>query len=66
MSAVEYNDYACDRSGWFFGLTGSQWTSIVVVVLCAVTLVRFARRPEEPGREGPAEDREPAPSTEQL
>ena len=50
----------------FFGLTGSQWTSIVVVVLCAVTLVRFARRPEETGREGPAEDREPAPSTEQL
>jgi phosphatidylglycerol---prolipoprotein diacylglyceryl transferase len=48
----------------FFGLTGSQWTSIVVVTLCAVTLARFAQRPGEraPGR--PPEEREPAPSSE--
>ncbi len=50
----------------FFGLTGSQWTSIVVVALCAAALVRFARRPDESGGEPPAEDREPAPSREQL
>jgi phosphatidylglycerol:prolipoprotein diacylglycerol transferase len=29
----------------FFGLTGSQWTSVVVVAICLVTLVRFALRP---------------------
>lgn len=49
----------------FFGLTGSQWTSIVVVAVCLVTLVRFALRPErgpagapEPGAVGgaPGED----------
>ena len=32
----------------FFGLTGSQWASIGVVVLCLATLVRFAMRPERP------------------
>jgi phosphatidylglycerol:prolipoprotein diacylglycerol transferase len=40
----------------FFGLTGSQWTSIVVVVLCAATLVRFALRPR---------DDEPEPSPDE-
>ena len=30
----------------FFGLTGSQWTSLVVVVLSVATLVWFALRPE--------------------
>ncbi len=29
----------------FFGLTGSQWTSIAAVVISVVMLVRFARRP---------------------
>jgi phosphatidylglycerol---prolipoprotein diacylglyceryl transferase len=38
----------------FFGLTGSQWTSIAAVVISVVMLVRFARRPL------PADDR-PAP-----
>jgi hypothetical protein len=36
----------------FFGLTGSQWTSIAAVVISVILLVRFARRPlpadEEP------------------
>ena len=44
----------------FFGLTGSQWTSVVVVVLSVATLVWFAIRPqtgaggdgEEAGDEG--------------
>jgi phosphatidylglycerol---prolipoprotein diacylglyceryl transferase len=40
----------------FFGLTGSQWTSTVVVVVCLVTLIWFAVRPERP----PAEGEEPA------
>jgi phosphatidylglycerol---prolipoprotein diacylglyceryl transferase len=39
----------------FFGLTGSQWTSIVVVAMCAFMLVRFARHPDRPG-EGLAEE----------
>jgi phosphatidylglycerol:prolipoprotein diacylglycerol transferase len=30
----------------FFGLTGSQWTSVLIVAVCAYTLVRFALRPE--------------------
>jgi phosphatidylglycerol:prolipoprotein diacylglycerol transferase len=36
----------------FFGLTGSQWTSIVVVTVCAVALARFVLRPtgREPDR----------------
>lgn len=29
----------------FFGLTGSQWTSIAAVVIAVVMLIRFARRP---------------------
>jgi phosphatidylglycerol:prolipoprotein diacylglycerol transferase len=44
----------------FFGLTGSQWTSIVVVVLCAATLVRFALRPRERVPE-PSLETEPSP-----
>jgi phosphatidylglycerol:prolipoprotein diacylglycerol transferase len=48
----------------FFGLTGSQWTSIVVVTLCVFTLARFVLHPNEPGPEEPAEEREPAPSAE--
>jgi phosphatidylglycerol:prolipoprotein diacylglycerol transferase len=38
----------------FFGLTGSQWTSVAAVAISVVMLVRFARRPL------PA-DEEPAP-----
>jgi phosphatidylglycerol---prolipoprotein diacylglyceryl transferase len=48
----------------FFGLTGSQWTSIVVVTLCVVTLARFALHPEGPAAEEPAEERETAPTAE--
>jgi phosphatidylglycerol---prolipoprotein diacylglyceryl transferase len=51
----------------FFGLTGSQWTSVVVVILCAYMLVRFARHPSLPASPGPEEipeEPEPAPSTE--
>jgi phosphatidylglycerol:prolipoprotein diacylglycerol transferase len=40
----------------FFGLTGSQWTSIVVVALCAATLARFALRPSAPEPPPPEED----------
>ncbi|HYH28451.1 MAG TPA: prolipoprotein diacylglyceryl transferase family protein, partial [Actinomycetota bacterium] len=29
----------------FFGLTGSQWTSIAAIVLSVITLVRYAMRP---------------------
>jgi prolipoprotein diacylglyceryltransferase len=29
----------------FFGLTGSQWTSIAAVVISVVMLIRLARRP---------------------
>jgi hypothetical protein len=29
----------------FFGLTGSQWASVLVVAICLATLVRWARRP---------------------
>jgi phosphatidylglycerol:prolipoprotein diacylglycerol transferase len=47
----------------FFGLTGSQWTSIVVVTLCVITLVRFALRPERPPSGEPLVE-EPAPSAE--
>ena len=44
----------------FFGLTGSQWTSVAVVVLSVATLVWFALRPEQPDGAGPAEpDDEP-------
>jgi phosphatidylglycerol---prolipoprotein diacylglyceryl transferase len=32
----------------FFGMTGSQWTSVGVVIVCVATFVRFALRPEEP------------------
>jgi phosphatidylglycerol:prolipoprotein diacylglycerol transferase len=34
----------------FFGLTGSQWTSVVVVAVCATMLVRFAIRPKPEGQ----------------
>ena len=44
----------------FFGLTGSQWTSVVVVVLSVATLVWFALRPEQPdGAVAPEPDDEP-------
>jgi len=32
----------------FFGMTGSQWGSVLVVALCVATFIRFARRPEAP------------------
>ena len=35
----------------FLGLTGSQWSSIVVVVACVATLIRFRMRPLAPGTE---------------
>lgn len=45
----------------FFGLTGSQWTALVVATVCAAVLVRFAVRPDPdaPSGGGPARDREP-------
>jgi hypothetical protein len=30
MSATEYSDYAKDRSGWFFGLSGTQLALVVI------------------------------------
>jgi phosphatidylglycerol---prolipoprotein diacylglyceryl transferase len=48
----------------FFGLTGSQWTSIVVVTVCAVALARFALRPRGREPDQSPEEREPAPSAE--
>jgi phosphatidylglycerol:prolipoprotein diacylglycerol transferase len=44
----------------FFGLTGSQWTSIVVVAVCLATLVRFALRPEARPAMAPAGPEVPA------
>src|SRR5439155_5685975 len=35
----------------FLGLTGSQWSSLVVVVVCIATLVRFRLRPSAPRTE---------------
>jgi phosphatidylglycerol---prolipoprotein diacylglyceryl transferase len=45
----------------FFGLTGSQWASVVVVTLSVLTLIRFALRPVRagPGDTGP-DQRDPA------
>jgi phosphatidylglycerol:prolipoprotein diacylglycerol transferase len=49
----------------FFGLTGSQWTSTAVVIICAGLLVRFALRPKPPDlKPAPVEEQEPAPSIE--
>jgi prolipoprotein diacylglyceryltransferase len=39
----------------FFGLTGSQWTSILAVGFSIAMLVRFARRPETTESGGPPE-----------
>jgi len=36
----------------FLGLTGSQWSSAVVVMLCILTLVRFRIRPDRGGAPG--------------
>lgn len=33
MSGIEYNDYARDRAGWFFGLTGMQLALVVLAGL---------------------------------
>lgn len=41
----------------FFGLTGSQWTSIAAIVLSIVMLIRYARNPLPP--EAAAEDATP-------
>jgi prolipoprotein diacylglyceryltransferase len=46
----------------FFGLTGSQWTSIAAVAISIVILIRFVLRPlpadaEEPVPVGPTEGR---------
>ena len=30
MSGTEYSDYAKDRSGWFFGLTGVQLALTII------------------------------------
>ncbi|HEX2025299.1 MAG TPA: prolipoprotein diacylglyceryl transferase family protein, partial [Actinomycetota bacterium] len=40
----------------FFGLTGSQWTSIAAVVISVIILLRFARNPLRPGDEETAPD----------
>jgi phosphatidylglycerol---prolipoprotein diacylglyceryl transferase len=44
----------------FFGMTGSQWASVLVIVLCLATFAWFARRPE---RGSPASASEPAEPT---
>src|SRR6266516_4176005 len=36
MSATEYSDYAKDRSGWFFGLSGLQLALLVAVTTVPV------------------------------
>jgi phosphatidylglycerol---prolipoprotein diacylglyceryl transferase len=40
----------------FFGLTGSQWTSIAAVVISVIILLRFARSPLRPGADHDARD----------
>ena len=42
MSATEYSDYAKDRSGWFFGLSGMQLAMVVI------TGAAVAGRAEQP------------------
>jgi prolipoprotein diacylglyceryl transferase len=47
----------------FLGLTGSQWTSIVVVAFGLFTLIRFALRPSRPVTEASATTGAPPGST---
>jgi phosphatidylglycerol:prolipoprotein diacylglycerol transferase len=44
----------------FFGLTGSQWTSIAAIVISVIVLVRFARRPLPSDGAATREELEPA------
>jgi phosphatidylglycerol:prolipoprotein diacylglycerol transferase len=47
----------------FFGLTGSQWTSTVVVAVCLATLLSFAIRRSGPrGKREPEEEPSPTPA----
>jgi len=49
----------------FFGLTGSQWTSVVVVTVCVAVLAAWAIRPRagSGGADGRPEDGEEEPTT---
>lgn len=44
----------------FFGLTGSQWASIGVILACLATLAWFALRPDGPKKVEPVPDEVPA------
>jgi hypothetical protein len=44
-----------------FGMTGSQWTGLAVAIVCAVTLLVWARRGRAPGGIDPLADREAEP-----
>jgi phosphatidylglycerol---prolipoprotein diacylglyceryl transferase len=44
----------------FFGLTGSQWASIGVIVACVATLAWFALHPDGPKKAEPVPDEVPA------
>jgi len=33
MTAMEYTDYARDRTGWFFGMSGPQLALVLVAAL---------------------------------
>jgi phosphatidylglycerol:prolipoprotein diacylglycerol transferase len=49
----------------FLGLTGSQWSSVVIVLVCAATLVRFRVRPSGGGGdEGRPLDADAVPEVE--
>jgi phosphatidylglycerol---prolipoprotein diacylglyceryl transferase len=48
----------------FFGLTGSQWTSVLAVTVAVVMLAWFALRPRPPSEQPDAAVRGPTPATE--
>ena len=50
----------------FFGLTGSQWSSLAVVILSVATLIRFARRPLPEEAPPPGGPEGPEPEAEQA
>jgi len=44
-----------------FGLTGSQWTGMIVSIICIVTLISWSRRPDAALAEGEPPDHEGPP-----
>lgn len=49
-----FTDFLRIDKTWF-GLTGSQWAAITVIVLCIGMLIRFWRKPLPPGETVPAD-----------